>query len=69
MTEERFSNLTVLNRHKTRGDKFDPPPPPSKEVDTSPHTVKNSLWTLSFAYGQSPHTDDDFCCGKHLFSR
>ena len=28
MTQERFSNLTVLNRHKERRDKFDPPPPP-----------------------------------------
>ena len=46
-----------------------PPPPTSMEVDTGPHTLKKSLWTLGFAYGQSPHTDDDFCCGKHLFSR
>ena len=46
-----------------------PPPPTSTEVDTGPHTLKKSLWTLGFTYGQSPHTDDDFCCGKHLFSR
>ena len=46
-----------------------PPPPTSTEVDTGPHTLKKSVWTLGFTHGQSPHTDDDFCCGKHLFSR
>ena len=70
MTQERFIDLTVINSHKTRRDKFDPPPTPHiNGGGHRSHTLKKSVWTLAFAYGQSPHTDDDFCCGKHLFSR
>ena len=41
MTQERFSNLTVLNSHKERTAKSAPPPRPnSKEVASHPSTLK-----------------------------
>ena len=39
MTQEKFSNLTVLNSHKERTAKF-LPPPNSKEVITGLRTLK-----------------------------
>ena len=46
MTQERFSNLTVLNSHKERTAKFPPPPTPHfpswKEVVTGPRPLKTA---------------------------
>ena len=49
MTQERFSNLTVLNSHKERTAKLAPTPPhthTSKEVVTGPLSLKTALRTL-----------------------
>ena len=49
MTQERFSNLTVLNSHKERTGKFasDPPDSPTlKEVVTGPRPLKTAPRTL-----------------------
>ena len=50
MTQERFSNLTVLNSHKERTAKFAPtlpyPASTSKEVVTGPRSLKTAPGAL-----------------------
>ena len=53
MTQERFSNLKVLNSQKERTAKFAPLPPPppsttSKEVVTGPRTLKTAPRALLY---------------------